>query len=64
MIAIAFLFVRLLYDCFKSRLAAASRNTVLRHKLNALQQRAPRRLHLRWADRALFILLIVAVPHP
>src|SRR5262245_3573405 len=37
---------------------------VLRHKLNALQQRAPRRLHLRWADRALFILLIVAVPHP
>jgi hypothetical protein len=29
-----------------------------------LQQRAPRRLHLRWADRALFILLIVAVPHP
>jgi hypothetical protein len=27
MIAIAFLFVRLLYDCFKSRLAAASRNT-------------------------------------
>jgi hypothetical protein len=29
---------------------------VLRHKLNALQQRAPRRLHLRWADRAF--------PHP
>src|SRR5215467_7457382 len=29
---------------------------VLRHKLNALQQRAPRRLHLRWADRALFCL--------
>ena len=27
MIAIAFLSVRLLYDCFKSRLAAASRNT-------------------------------------
>jgi hypothetical protein len=27
MIAIAFLFVRLLYGCFKSRLAAASRNT-------------------------------------
>jgi hypothetical protein len=27
MIAIAFLFVRLLYDCFKLRLAAASRNT-------------------------------------
>jgi hypothetical protein len=34
---------------------------VLRHKLNALQQRAPRRLHLRWADRALFILLIVSL---
>jgi len=27
MIAIAFLFVRLLYDCFKSRLAAQARNT-------------------------------------
>jgi hypothetical protein len=30
---------------------------VLRHQLNVLQQRTPRRLHLRWADRALFIWL-------
>src|SRR5215471_5190721 len=35
---------------------------VLRHKLNILQQRAPRRLHLRWADRALFILLYRRFP--
>src|SRR5262249_12235021 len=65
MIAIAFLFVRLLYDCLSSRdWRLQAEILVLRHKLNALQQRAPRRLHLRWADRALFILLIVAVPHP
>ena len=28
---------------------------VLRHKLNALQQRAPRRLHLRWAADLIFV---------
>src|SRR6516225_9754904 len=28
---------------------------VLRHKLNALQQRAPRRLHLRWAAGLIFV---------
>src|SRR5262249_60468238 len=36
---------------------------VPRHKLNALQHRSPLRFHLRWADRALFILLILAVPN-
>jgi len=30
----------------------------LRHQLNVLRQRAPHRLHLRWADRALFILAV------
>jgi hypothetical protein len=30
---------------------------VLQHQLNILRQRAPRRPHLRWADRALFIWL-------
>jgi hypothetical protein len=30
---------------------------VLRHQLNVLRQRAPRRPHLRWADRALLIWL-------
>jgi hypothetical protein len=34
----------------------------LRHQLNVLQQRAPRRLHLRWADRALFIWLYRRCP--
>jgi transposase InsO family protein len=37
---------------------------VLRHQLNVLQQRIPRRqLCLRWADRALFIWLYRRCPH-
>ena len=55
MIAHAFLFVCVLCDCFKSRRRLETEILVLRHQLNVLQQRAPRRLHLRWADRALFI---------
>jgi hypothetical protein len=55
MIAIAFLFVGVLFDCFKSRRRLEAEILVLRHQLNFLKQRAPRRLHLRWADRALFI---------
>jgi hypothetical protein len=46
MIAIAFLFVRVLCDCFKSRRMEAE-ILVLRHQLNVLQQRVPRRLPLR-----------------
>src|SRR5258705_11888094 len=57
MIAIAVLIVRMLCDCFKSRRGLATEILVLRHQLNVLQQRAPRRLHFRWADRALFIWL-------
>src|SRR5256886_12700345 len=37
-------------------------NLVLRHQLNVLQQRAPRRLYLRWADRALFVWLYRRCP--
>src|SRR5476649_1074368 len=57
MFAIAFLFVRVLYDCFKSRRRLEAEVLVLRHQLNVLQQRAPRRLYLSWADRALFVWL-------
>ena len=57
MIAIAFLLVRVLCDRFKSRRRLEAEILVLRHQLNILQQRAPRRLHLRWGDRALFIWL-------
>src|SRR4051794_34151059 len=32
------------------------------HQLNILRQHAPRRLHLRWADRALFIWLFRRCP--
>jgi transposase InsO family protein len=62
MIAIAFLFVRMLCDCFKPRRRLEAEILVLRHQLNVLQQRAPRRLHLRWADRALFIWLYRRCP--
>jgi transposase InsO family protein len=62
MIAIAVLIVRILCDCFKSRRRLATEILVLRHQLNVLQQRAPRRLHLRWADRALFIWLYRCCP--
>src|SRR5436190_13986435 len=63
MIAIAFLFVRMLCDSFKSRRRLETEILVLRHQLNILlQQRAPHRLHLRWADRALFIWLYRRCP--
>ena len=40
MIAIAFLFVCVLCDCFKSRRRLEAEILVLRHQLNVLQQRA------------------------
>ena len=62
MIAIAFLFVGVLFDCFKSRCRLEAEILVLRHQLNVLQQRMPRRVHLRWADRAVFIWLYRRYP--
>ena len=62
MITIAVLFVRVLCDCFKPRRRLEAEILVLRHQLNVLQQRAPRRLHLRWLDRALFIWLYRRYP--
>jgi hypothetical protein len=56
MIAIGLLFVRMLCDFFKPRPRLEAEILVLRHQLNVLQQRTPRRrLHLRWIDRGLFI---------
>jgi hypothetical protein len=56
MFAIALLLVRMLCDCFKPRPRLEAEILILRHQLNVLQQRMPRRrLHLRWIDRALFI---------
>jgi hypothetical protein len=57
MFAIAFLFVRALCDYFKSRQRLEAEILVLRHQLNVLQLRAPRRLCLTWVDRALFVWL-------
>ena len=62
MIAIAVLIVRVLCDCFRSRRRLEAEILVLRHQLNVLQQRTSRRLHLRWADRALFIWLYRRCP--
>ena len=62
MFAIAFLFVRVLCDGFKSRRRLEAEILVLRHQLNVLQQRAPRRLYLTWADRALFVRLYRGFP--
>jgi hypothetical protein len=52
----------MLCDCFKSRRQLEAEILVLRHQLNVLRQRAPRRLHLRWTDRALFIWLYRRCP--
>jgi hypothetical protein len=62
MIAMGLLFVRMLCDYFKPRQQLESEILVLRHQLNVLQQRAPRRPHLRWVDRALFIWLYRRCP--
>src|SRR5450631_1473278 len=62
MFAIAFLFVRVLCDCFKSRRRLEAEVLVLRHQLSVLQQRAPRRLYLSWADRALFVWIYRGFP--
>ena len=62
MFAIAFLFVRVLRDCFKSRRRLEAEILVLRHQLNVLQQRAPRRLYLTWPYRALFVRLYRGFP--
>ena len=58
MIAIGLLFVRMLCDKFKSQQQMQAEMLVLRHQLNILQRRIPRRrLQLRWVNRALFIWL-------
>jgi transposase InsO family protein len=63
MIAIGLLFVSILCDCFKSRRRLEAEILILRHQLNVLRKRAPRRgLQLRWVDRALFIWLYRRCP--
>jgi hypothetical protein len=62
MFAIAFLFVRVLCDCFKSRRRLEAEILVLRHQLNVLQLPTPHRLYLTWIDRALFVWLYRGFP--
>jgi len=63
MIAIGLLFLRALGDCFKLQWRMEAEILILRHQLNVLQQRTPRRQRrLRWADRALFVWLYRCCP--
>ena len=48
MIAIGLLFIRMLCDCFRPRQQLEAEILVLRHQLNVLRRRAPRRPHLCW----------------
>jgi hypothetical protein len=59
--AIAFLFVLVLCDCFKSRWRLEAEIMVLRHQLNLLQL-PTRRQYLTWIDRALFVWLYRGFP--
>src|SRR6266508_328472 len=63
MFAVGLLLVRMLCDLFKPRPRLEAEILILRHQLNVLQQRTPRRrLHLRWIDRALFMWLYRRYP--
>jgi hypothetical protein len=63
MFAVGRLLVRMLCDLFKPRPRLEAEILILRHQLNVLRQRTPRRrLHLRWIDRALFIWLYRRYP--
>jgi hypothetical protein len=65
MIAIGLLYLRMLFDYFKPRQQLEAEILVLRHQLNVLQQRAPRRrLHLRWVDRVLPKVDVYPVVYP
>jgi hypothetical protein len=65
MFAIAFLFVRLLCDRFKSRRRLEAEILVLRHQINVLQLRAPRRLCLTWGrSRSVRLALPRLSAHP
>jgi hypothetical protein len=61
MIALMFLFLRLLCDRFRPRRQLEVEILALRHQLNILH-RARGRPHLRWVDRALFISLYRCCP--
>jgi hypothetical protein len=53
----------MLCDLFKPRPRLEAEILILRHQLNVLRQRTPRRrLRLRWIDRALFIWLYRCCP--
>jgi hypothetical protein len=63
MIAIGLLLLRALCDWFKLQWLLEVEILVLRHQLNILRQRTPRRQPcLRWVDRAFFIWLYRCCP--
>ena len=56
MIAIGLLFIRMLRDCFKPRQQLQAEILVLRHQLNVLRQRAPRRRKIVFFGRFVAVL--------
>ena len=62
MIAIGLLFVRMLCDYFKPRQQLEAEILALRHQLNILQQRAPRRPHLRYSFGSIVVALASLTP--
>jgi len=50
------------WSCFQSRERLKAENTVLRHQLNVMQRRNPRKPRLFCSDRALFVLLYRLFP--
>src|SRR5271154_4176604 len=50
------------WNCFQSRERLKAEITVLRHQLNVIQRRNPRRPRLFGSDRALFVLLYRLFP--
>jgi transposase InsO family protein len=62
MAAVLRLILICLRDLFRSRAQLQSEIVILRHQLNVLRRRKPRRVRLRWFDRALFLCLYRLFP--
>src|SRR5271169_4792002 len=55
MAALIKLLLSCLHDIFRSRAELELEVIVLRHQLNVLRRKSPKRVHLRWFDRVLFL---------
>ena len=62
MLAIVYLLGTYVANLFKSRRRLEAENLFLRHQLNIVLRRAPRRLRLRGSDRALLVWMSLVWP--